>query len=65
MRICSRHFCYNPPEEKGTQVTRHRPTKRGKGRPRRRQARGERLLLVLLVAVLFWAIVVYALFVEM
>jgi len=64
MRICSRHFCYNPPEEKGTQVTRHRPTKRGKG-PRRRHAKGERLLLVLLVAVLFWAIVVYALFVEM
>jgi hypothetical protein len=46
-------------------VTRHRPAKRGKARPRRPRAQGERLLLVLLVAGIFWAIVVYALFVEM
>lgn len=46
-------------------MTRHRPAKRGKHRPRRPRAKGERLLLFLLGAVIFWAIIVYALFVEM
>lgn len=46
-------------------MTRHRPAKRGKARPRRPRAKGERRLLILLGAAIFWAIVVYALFVEM
>jgi len=51
--------------EGGKQVTRHRPAKHSKARSRRPRAKRERLLLFLLGAAIFWAIVIYALFVEM